>query len=61
MRKRMFENYLVTSDLGTRGWMADDEEHAREQHLDAFPDEPILGVIPERLRGGAVNMTRGLR
>jgi hypothetical protein len=22
----------------------DDEDHAREQHLDAFPDEPILSV-----------------
>lgn len=36
--------YTITSDLGDRTWQADSEEHAREQHEDAFPEEPILGV-----------------
>ena len=36
--------YAVTSDLGTRQWQADDEAHAREQHTDAFTDEPIVSV-----------------
>lgn len=36
--------YTVTSDLGDRTWQADSEEHAREQHEDAFPEEPVLGV-----------------
>jgi hypothetical protein len=38
------KTYIVTSDLGERVWDADDVEHAREQHLDAFPDEPVLGT-----------------
>lgn len=38
--------YTVTSDLGDRTWQADSEEHAREQHEDAFPEEPIIGVSP---------------
>jgi hypothetical protein len=36
--------YIITSDLGERSWMADDEDHAREQHEDAFPDEHITGI-----------------
>ena len=36
--------YEVESNLGFRKWTADDEEHAKEQHLDAFPDEPILAI-----------------
>jgi hypothetical protein len=33
--------YLVSTAEGVRTWTADDAEHAREQHTDAFPDEPI--------------------
>ncbi len=36
--------YLVTSDLGIRTWQAEDEDHAREQHEDAFPDELVTSV-----------------
>lgn len=36
--------YVVTSELGERRWHAEDADHAREQHDDAFPDEPILGT-----------------
>lgn len=36
--------YVVTSDQGERTWCADDADHAREQHIDAFPDESIVDV-----------------
>jgi hypothetical protein len=36
--------FVVTTALGDRTWMAEDEDHAREQHDDAFPDEIILAV-----------------
>lgn len=36
--------YSVTSSLGTRQWYADDESHAIEQHVDAFPKEAIISV-----------------
>ena len=36
--------YVIQSDLGLRIWYAEDVDHAIEQHRDAFPDEPILGV-----------------
>lgn len=29
---------------GLRVWQADDPEHAIEQHKDAFPEEPFLGI-----------------
>lgn len=29
---------------GLRVWQGDDIEHAIEQHRDAFPDEPVLGI-----------------
>lgn len=38
--------YIVTSQLGSRNWHADDAEHAAEQHRDAFPDEPVISVRP---------------
>ena len=36
--------YVIESNTGLRVWQADDVEHAIEQHADAFPDEPVLGV-----------------
>jgi len=39
--------YLVRSENGVRGWHAEDAAHAREQHTEAFGDEPgetVLGV-----------------
>lgn len=36
--------YLVQSNEGLRRWLADDAEHAAEQHRDAFPDEPIISI-----------------
>lgn len=39
--------YIITTALGERGWWADDEAHAIEQHVDAFgtdEDEEILSV-----------------
>lgn len=41
---RPLRTYVVDSPLGGRRWQAEDAEHAREQHAEAFPDEPILGV-----------------
>ena len=29
---------------GLRVWQAEDPEHAIEQHKDAFPEEPFLGI-----------------
>jgi len=37
--------YVVRSPEGDRRWEADDEDHAAEQHRDAFPEEPILKVF----------------
>lgn len=36
--------YAITTAMGDRRWHAEDEEHAREQHLDAFPDERVIAV-----------------
>jgi hypothetical protein len=41
---RPLRTYVVTSDLGERRWQAENEDHAREQHDDAHPDEPIESV-----------------
>lgn len=38
------DRYRVISSVGQRLWWADDEDHAREQHADAFNDEAILSV-----------------
>jgi len=38
------DTYSVRTEEGTREWTADDAAHAREQHTDAFPEEPILDV-----------------
>lgn len=38
------DGYEVTSPAGPRTWASDSEDHAREQHTLAFPDEPILAV-----------------
>jgi len=29
---------------GLRAWQAEDTEHAIDQHKDAFPEEPFLGI-----------------
>jgi len=36
--------YVIQSDTGLRVWQAEDADHAVEQHRDAFPEEPVLGV-----------------
>ena len=36
--------FSVTTDEGVRTWQAEDEDHAREQHMDAFPEEKIRAV-----------------
>jgi hypothetical protein len=36
--------YRVTSPAGARHWTADDADQAREQHADAFPDEPAGAI-----------------
>lgn len=36
--------FVVHTSLGERTWQAEDEQHAREQHQDAFSDEPIIWV-----------------
>lgn len=42
------KHYEIETPLGTRRWHAEDAEHAREQHLDAFgnddPDGRIVAV-----------------
>lgn len=38
------KQYIITTEAGTRLWHADNEEHAREQHMMDFSDEEILGV-----------------
>jgi hypothetical protein len=42
-------NWISRSPAGDRQWTADSEDHVREQHHDAFgddPDEKILEVFP---------------
>lgn len=41
---RRLRTFKVTSPEGVREWQAEDEDHAREQHEDAFPEEPIIAV-----------------
>lgn len=36
--------YIVTTDAGQRIWHAEDNGHAAEQHMDAFPDEVIQDI-----------------
>lgn len=41
---RRLKTFTVTSPEGVREWQAEDEDHAREQHEDAFPEEPVIAV-----------------
>lgn len=41
---RPLRPWIITSDVGERTWQAEDHAHAAEQHQDAFPDEPVLGI-----------------
>lgn len=34
------EAYVITTENGKRTWWADDAQHAREQHEEAFQGEP---------------------
>ena len=36
--------YQVITKHGARDWQAEDADHAREQHVDAFPEEAVLAV-----------------
>ena len=36
------QHYTVATAHGVRVWHAESACHAREQHQDAFPDEPAL-------------------
>lgn len=38
------KDYIVTTAMGERHWDADNEAHARDQHIDALPEEPILSI-----------------
>ena len=40
------KKYIVESTLGARTWLADNMNHAIEQHINAFLDEPIEAVYP---------------
>ena len=44
MAERRLIPFMVTSEIGTRIWYADDYGHAREQATDAFPEEPIVKI-----------------
>jgi hypothetical protein len=37
--------YEVETLDGWREWHAEDEEHALDQHYDAFPDERVMQVV----------------
>ena len=37
-------SFVISTQFGERQWMAESDEHAREQHKDAFPDEEIRWV-----------------
>ena len=41
------DKWVIISESGARQWTADNAEHAREQHMDAFPDEEIFSVAPK--------------
>lgn len=43
--------YVVRTVNGERRWFADDAEHAREQHLDAFGGELDENILEVRLDG----------
>lgn len=43
------QNYIVVTDNGERDWQAEDADHARDQHEDAFADEPGETIISVRL------------
>jgi hypothetical protein len=46
-RSHLLQPFYVTTAFGTRTWQAEDAEHAREQHENAFgeqPDETILCI-----------------
>lgn len=36
--------FVVTTSQGARVWYAEDNGHAAEQHMDAFPDEVIQSI-----------------
>lgn len=41
------KDFVITSEMGERNWLAEDAEHAIEQHNDAFGEddyETILSV-----------------
>jgi hypothetical protein len=40
--------YIVTTSMGDRRWVADDADHAREQHEDAFGDDPSEAILEIR-------------
>lgn len=44
-RTHLLRDYEVVTEMGNRIWQAESYEHAREQHEDMFPEEPILTVI----------------
>ena len=48
-RTHLLRDYVITSPLGKRTWQAEDAAHAREQHLDAFPDDPDERILSVRL------------
>lgn len=41
----LLDDWVVVSDVGWRLWAAEDQNHAREQHEDAFPEEPIESIF----------------
>ncbi len=42
--------YIVTTDWGRRLWWAEDEQHARDQHYLAFPNDPQEKIIGAEAR-----------
>ena len=48
-RTHILRDYVITSPAGERTWQAEDAAHAREQHLDAFPDDPDEKILSVRL------------
>lgn len=48
-RTAALREYVITTANGRRTWHAEDEQHAREQHADAFTGEPGEDVLAVEL------------
>ncbi|MGH2903568.1 MAG: hypothetical protein ACRDK7_08305 [Solirubrobacteraceae bacterium] len=52
MSDKPLQNHTVVTANGERTWQAEDACHAREQHEDAFADQPGEKIISLRRESG---------